>query len=542
MRSRSHKRNLNGTWALGLPIVGMLLACPPSSTSPPPTSNLPTVAEIPAGSGQHGHAFDAVPTTPIIPGAPSFDLAALGYVEREFTMSGGATVYQQSGTWASDGSWGVSVAQTDVPYTTRLLVRYPSDPAKFNGTVVFEWLNDTTGVDEDPVWAQIYSEVLAGGYAYVAVTVQAAGMADLKTWDPERYGSLGAENDGQSYDIFTQAARVVQAESATILGGLQPANLIGSGDSQSALRIVTYVNAIQPVTHAFTGFLAVGRAGPAAPIGDGLVATSPLPALIRTDNTAPMIQLNTEGDIVELLAGLARQPDNNALRTWELPGAAHIDNHEATYELANLARDIPTLPVPSCALGTPITGTGTALDGINEANNMPLYEVETAAVVALHNWIALGVSPPHSPQISTIPFLIVFDIVLRDQYGNALGGIRLPEIQVPTETYSAINVALANPQTLPTNPQDLFNLVQEVLTGLTTTGSFGDPVLRQTGLCLLSGYFLDFSTSTLDRLYANHASYVAHYTAAAQAALNAGFLTSADYEASIARAQAAPVP
>jgi hypothetical protein len=63
---------------------------------------------------------------------------------------------------------------------------------------------------------------------------------------------------------------------------------------------------------------------------------------------------------------------------------------------------------------------------------------------------------------------------------------------------------------------------------LTTTASFGDPVLRQEGLRLLSGYFLAFSTSTPDRLYPDHASYVNQYTAAAQADLNEGFLIPAD--------------
>ena len=182
----------------------------------------------------------------------------MGYAEREFTMSGGATVYRQSGFWSSNGKWGVSAAQTNVPYTTRLLVRYPTDPAKFNGTVVFEWLNDTTGGDQDPVWSELYNE-LSKGYAYVGVTAQKPGMSDL-TRGIRRAMASSATATTESYDIFTQAAKVVKADSATLLGGLTPKELIGTGDSQSAFRVDTYVNAIQPVTHAFNGFLAVGRA------------------------------------------------------------------------------------------------------------------------------------------------------------------------------------------------------------------------------------------------------------------------------------------
>ena len=176
---------------------------------------------------------------------------------------------------------------------------------------------------------------------------------------------------------------------------MTPKELIGTGDSQSAFRVDTYVNAIQPLKHAFNGFLAVGRGATAAPIGEGLVSTSPFPALIRTDNTAPFIELNTQGDIEELDAAAARQPDNNNLRIWELPGASHIDSHEAAYETETIAREEPTVEVPHCVLGTPIEGTGTPLDGVNQTDNMPLFEVEDGAMAALQNWVTKGAAPAH---------------------------------------------------------------------------------------------------------------------------------------------------
>ena len=45
----------------------------------------------------NGHPDDVVPTTAIVPQAPVIDLNALG-----------ATVYQQSGFWGSNGDWSVS--------------------------------------------------------------------------------------------------------------------------------------------------------------------------------------------------------------------------------------------------------------------------------------------------------------------------------------------------------------------------------------------------------------------------------------------------
>ena len=270
-----------------------------SSGSPDPTSSgLPALTQIAAGSGTHGFPYNAVPQTPTVPGAPFYNLSALGYVENEYLMSGGATEYSESSPWGSNGNWGVSVSQKNVPYTTNLIVRYPTNPAKFNGTVVIEWLNVVTGGDQDPVWAEIANEALSDGYAYIGVTPQTVGMNDLKTWDPVRYGSLGDSSDLQSYDIYTQAAEAAKDESATLLGGLSVKHVIAAGDSESAFRVVTYENAIQPVTHAFDAFMTVGRAVDAAPLGNGLIAASPFPAHIRTDNTAPTIQFYTQGDVV----------------------------------------------------------------------------------------------------------------------------------------------------------------------------------------------------------------------------------------------------
>ncbi len=499
-------------------------------------TEVPTVTEIPYTAGSHGYPYGAVPETAITAGAPAIPLANFGYVEHEFQMSGGANIYRQSGTWSGNGEWNVSVSQAHVPYTTRILVRYPTNPEKFNGTVVFEWLNDTTGGDQDPVWSEQYAPLIKHGFAYVGVTAQKAGMGDLAAWDPERYGSLGDTNDGQSYEIFTQAANAIRADSGTLLGGLTPKVLIGSGDSQSAFRIDTYVNAIQPITHAFNGFLAVGRAVSAAPIGEGLISLfNPFVAHIRTNNTAPFIQLNTQGDIEELDAAAARQPDNNYLRTWEVAGASHIDAHESLYEIETLARERPEQEVPSCLLGTPIEGTHTYLDGHNQPDNMPLYQVEDAALMAEQNWVVNGVQPPHAKQISTTPVLFgLYDIVNKNQYGVGNGGIRMPDAEVPTEDYSAINLSNITSSSL-----SVWVLREELEAAFTAfeTGGITNEALRDEGLCLLSGYFTDLSKATLLKMYPTNAIYASKIEAAANADVAAGFMTPEGAEAEIERAK-----
>jgi hypothetical protein len=492
---------------------------------------VPTLTEVAPGSGEHGYPYDAVPPTPIVPGAPFINLAERGYAEKEFTMSGTANVYRQNGLWSSNGQWNVAVSQPNVPYKTRLLVRYPTNLAKFNGTVVVEWLNDTTGGDQDPVWSEIYNNALNQGYAYIGVTAQATGIKDLQEWDAPRYGSLSSSSDGQSYDIFTQTAQTAAANYATLLGGLKPKAIIGAGDSQSAFRVDTYVNAFQPLSKAYNAFIGVGRYVGASPLAGGIVTTAPLPAFVRSDNTTPFIQLNTEGDEYELLASYVRQSDTSYLRTWELPGAAHIDAHEAEYEVATIAREVPTLPLVKCTFGIPVTiGSVT----VHEADNMPLFELENAALADMQTWLTKGVAPPKGVPISTNPWW--FNAIFRDQYGNALGGTRLPDIQVPTETYSAINVV--EPET----NLNLLGALNEIFSSVTSGSSEIPSSLRASGLCMLSGFAQPFSHSTLQRLYPTHSSYVSKFTAAAKESLAAGFLTPEDYATTVGRAEAAPVP
>ena len=57
------------------------------------------------------------------------NLSAYGYVEEEFFVRGTANVYD----WDSAGH--VTVRTADAPYTTRILMRRPVDPARFSGTV-----------------------------------------------------------------------------------------------------------------------------------------------------------------------------------------------------------------------------------------------------------------------------------------------------------------------------------------------------------------------------------------------------------------------
>jgi hypothetical protein len=103
-------------------------------------------------------------TVTLIPGKPvlslgSFDLSTLTYVVQEYSFSGEAVSYQAVGAQGVDGRWAVNVDQ-HAPFTSRLVVVRPSDPAKFNGTVVVEWLNVSAGTDVTPDWSYTHRELI----------------------------------------------------------------------------------------------------------------------------------------------------------------------------------------------------------------------------------------------------------------------------------------------------------------------------------------------------------------------------------------------
>jgi len=446
----------------------------------------------PVTGGQRGVAYNPMPP----------DLAdQYGYVEEEYFISGDATAYQADGDLGEDGVWDVTEAGT-APYTTRILVRRPADPADFNGTVLVEWLNVSAGRDSDPDFGFLAPELLDDGYAYVGVSAQSDGIAGgavlevpgapeeallpLQEWDPERYASLDHPGNEYSYDIFSQAAQLVRTPGGSdILDGLEVQNVIAAGESQSAFRMVSYVNAIQPVADVFDGFLIHSRGDAGAPLGTDS-AEMPAVAHIRTDLDAPVLQFQTETDLGFLSFVGARQPDSPTVVTWEVAGTAHADQSTIDYG------------AESGRVWTDATYDPSALCG--QINNGPQAPVVRAAFAALVAWANGGAEPPTSEPIETSGGEIV-----RDELGNAIGGIRTPAVDAPTST----------------------------LTGEGNESSV---------FCVLFGQETPLSAEQLAQLYSTHDDYVAQVTESADAAVEAGFLLAGDRDAVVQKAEGAAVP
>lgn len=255
---------------------------------------------------------------------------------------------------------------------------------------------------------------VAGG-PVTASTIEGSEAPGLVGTDPERYGGLVHPGDGFAFDIFTQAARVVRT-GGELFGGVTPSVLLAWGQSQSAYALVTYLNGVEPSTHGlFDGYLlhsrglgALNLAAPGRPAGlQELAATSPV--VIRADTATPVLMVQAEGDLNQVLHSLgSRQDDTEKVRTWEVAGAAHADRH-------------------TVGAFADLLGCGVAI------NDAPTHVVIKAALRALEGWVREGIEPATSSRIETAGGDIV-----RDDDGIARGGIRVPPVEVPVDVLSGI--------------------------------------------------------------------------------------------------------
>jgi Alpha/beta hydrolase domain len=424
------------------------------------------------------------------------NLKRAGYVENEYVASGTATSYANSGALTVDGLWSFA-PDGSAPFRTRVLVRRPRDRARFSGTVVVEWLNVSGGVDADPEWSSLHEEILRRGDAWVGVSAQRIGVEGgpvlvrvqvpgaeaagqgLKAVDPSRYGSLEHPGDGFAFDIYTQVARAIRSGAG--MGGLRSKRLIAAGESQSAFAMVTYYNGVQPLTHAFDGFFVHSRGAVGLPlVGAGEYADitrslGTTPTTFRTDQDAPVLDVQTESDVTSVLNSYAaRQPDSHRFRLWEVAGTAHADAHL----LAANAKYI------DCAV--PI-------------NNGALHVVAKAGLRALTKWVDSGKQPVTAPRIDVTSG--ASPQIRRNADGIALGGIRTPPVDVPV------------------------------------AGLSGAPGPNPSTICLLLGSTNPFSAQRLAQLYPSRARYTQRYDRDANAAIKAGFVLPEDRAALLAFAE-----
>ena len=394
-----------------------------------------------------------------VPGDPflvvgNLNLDAAGYVREEWFLEGQAQAYTLRGERGADGRW-QAARGSRAPFKTRIVVYRTEDPARFNGTVVVEWLNVSGGLDAPPDWLFLRRHLMRQGAAWVGVSAQKVGIEGggimpgmpLKTVNPERYASLVHPGDAFAFDIYSTVARALRTNGSGPLGRLAAQRVLGIGESQSAGFLVTYVNAVDPIERCFDAVLIHGRPGAAAGL-DGRymrAARDSDPAnlsanvgviasdghRVRDDARVPVLTLQSETDVVILGGGRARQSDSEHFRLWELAGAAHFD----TYGLVAAHFDREGISVEELAAHLAPTDDVMGMPAGAPINSGPQqHYVVNAALTHLDRWVRDGTPPPHAPRLETADAEATQ--LVRDDLGIVRGGIRTPWVEAPSAVLS----------------------------------------------------------------------------------------------------------
>ena len=392
---------------------------------PPPPANLPTsptAVALPTLSAEvtgPGPMFDSVPSL-----APGKGLPHFNYETREYFASGTA-----------DGQ----------PYTTRVVVRQPSDASKFSGLVLAEAMHGS-GSAHMFEFTSIYT--MSSGHA--AVEILTTNPAQFTTLNEARYKDLKIAGP-QTNEILAQVGALVR--SGGVLGaGRSVRKMVLSGTSMTAGVLINYLPAHM-----------VYRTPKMERIYDGFLPTSN-GAMIR-EIDVPLIHVPT---MHEVSGNITNRQDGDEpgkqYRLYEFSGMAHIDT-----------RDNVRLQPNPCT---------------QQLSTFPHQAYMSVALYHLLQWVDKGTVPPRAERI-----LLDRDesndgsTMALDEQGNPRGGIRNPYVDVPTVKYGirppAITPLIANPS------------------AYVTRG--GQQAANQ--MCGLSGFQVPFDGAKLKALYKNKQAY-----------------------------------
>jgi len=405
-------------------------------------------------------------------------------------------------------------AAEQADYRSRIVVIRPQDPADFNGTVFVEWLNVSAGFDSGPDWNMVHTELIRSGFAWVGVSAQKVGVDALVDGsaaavvpgapaDGTRYAALSHPGDDFSYDIYSQVASALREPDASgLLGDLQVERLIGAGESQSAGRLLTYVNALAPSHALFDGYFIHSRTQGSAGLRQASFCEADIPSpdvvRVRDDLAVPVLMLQTETDLFILGSYPSNQADNEFFRLWEVAGTAHADLYTFLDNRFDTGNNPATAAVVEVA--QPIAGI---IDCDVPVNSGPQHFVANAAVRALNTWIVDGTAPPMADRLSVSGNPPAF---VRDERGNVEGGVRTPFVDAPI----AVLEGEGQPQP---------DLSQRCEIDVETVD-----------FCFLSGTTALFDAATLGGLYRDNADYIEQVRQSTDQAVENGFLLPEDAE------------
>jgi hypothetical protein len=405
--------------------------------------------------------------------------AEVGYVEQEHLVSGVADVHGPGDPANADPPTLSraeivplgAVTRTAVPFTTRIVVRRPADPARANGVVVFEPIHNAGEIV--PSWAVTHRHHLQEGATWIGVTVSTGahvgvdgaprgGVALLQVLDPERYGSLRLEPgdaadwpllaprdldrdlegkglvdvladstfnggaDSASFGVLIEEIYRSYAHSPGVMAQL--AALVRSGDPSSPLAGYpverVYGTGASGTTVWWNAFLDGGH-HERSRVFDGFVLYVATPPRTRPDD-AVLVSIQSEAEAVLAVAegDPVRGDEHPRFRQYEIAGTGHRLCGSASPWIGNEESGWATL-APTAAPGN---GDLVPFDRV-------VYPVLHELWRRLDAWVDGGEPMPPSVHITRDP--AAADGLARDAHGNAVGGVRTPWVDAPDAHYVA---------------------------------------------------------------------------------------------------------
>ena len=379
------------------------------------------------------------------------DVEEYGYVEEEYFVSGRANVYD------TDDKREVFIDGAPLTFKTRILVRKPKKASDFSGRIYFDIMNATQGYDIEDLWHRNYIWCMEHGHGYVGITSKPVNVQSLKNFDYERYctlsfpgretvamptisksATLPGTEEGLSWDMLAQTATSIKLGKSKCFEGYEVKYLYLTGQSQSGAYLNTFASNFDEYVNDGDSNIIDGYLN----IVGALVERS-----IRQENTigplrlflrnmkpvkTPYICISSEADLYLFNYFL----DGNLMNV-KIPNSDSPEDKCRYYEIAGAPHTDIICPVLTAT--EEVEKTGAKMPNLDEnllthINDFPTEYYICGLLEKLHIWATEGIAPPEVNTITRED-----RDLKRDEFGNALGGLRSPFLDVPIGKYIASN-------------------------------------------------------------------------------------------------------
>jgi Alpha/beta hydrolase domain len=391
------------------------------------------------------------------------------YIEGEHLLAGTGCRYTGPATGPA------RVDSSENCYITRVLARYPRHKRRFSGRVLVEPFNTTYGNDRDALWLHTGSMLQAHGDAWIGISVRASSSVALKRHDPQRYRDVDIPSNDLAWSLLQAIGTLIKLGGEhSPLAELPVRQVYLGGYSQSGVDTATFAAAFGAGTRTadgrtvFDGFFPACHAASMTPIAAGGAELPRFEYAAMPAVGIPVIEVQPQSDV-----------EGFSFDQFVNPGSASIrrDDSDTTADRFRLYE----------IGGAPHAAKIAGCDG--DGSSFPVSAFVRGALLQLFLWVEDGLIPPRAPRIALAIDETVAEAAV-DQYGNAVGGVPSPFLNVPIARYEVHS----------------------------TPGP----------LCKLAGREVSLPAQVLSERYGDVDTYLAEFSASLDAVIDAGFLWAGD--------------